>query len=189
MMTPRQRMLHAIEFTGPDKIPVVYHPSPAGLYVHGEKLLSLFNAFPPDNPITFDSLPTPPASSIDERGNYHEISKDAWGTEWEYLIYGIQGHPKTYPFENWEDAKDYQFPPDFSFNREQVEKQKESYLIFSGGISIFERLHALRPIDQVLMDIVDKDPTFLRFLDRLVEYWLDIIQAMISAGVDVTSLV
>ena len=42
-------MLDAIEFNAPDKIPVVYHSSPAGLYVHGEKLLDLFNEYPPDN--------------------------------------------------------------------------------------------------------------------------------------------
>ena len=38
----RQRMLDAFNYTDPDKIPLVYHPSPAGLFVHGEKLLDLF---------------------------------------------------------------------------------------------------------------------------------------------------
>jgi uroporphyrinogen decarboxylase len=185
MMTPRERMLRAIEFTGPDKIPVVYHPSPAGLHIHGEKLLKLFNAYPPDNPITFTSIPTPPAGTIDETGRYHEIQIDAWGTGWEFLIYGIQGHPKTYPFESWEAAVDYQFPPGFALDREQITQQKETFLIFTGGISIFERLHALRPIDQVLMAIADQNPAFLRFLDRLVAYWLEVIREMLDAGADV----
>lgn len=51
-MTPRERMIRTFEFNNPDKIPVVYNSSRAGLYVHGEKLLDLFNQYPPDNPIT-----------------------------------------------------------------------------------------------------------------------------------------
>ena len=35
------------------------------------------------------------------------------------------------------------------------------------------------------MDILDKDPALLRFLDRLVQYWLAAIHMMIDAGVDV----
>ena len=88
-MTSRQRMLNAIEFNAPDKIPVVYHPSPAGLYVHGEKLLCLFNDYPPDNLVTFETVPYPPAGAIDDDGTYHEVRDDEWGTGWEFLIFGV----------------------------------------------------------------------------------------------------
>ena len=91
-MNSRQRMLAALEYDSPDRIPVVYHPSPAGLQVHGRKLLDLFARFPPDNPVSFDEA----AFSVPRQG-YHELREDAWGTEWEYLIYGIHGHPHRYP--------------------------------------------------------------------------------------------
>ncbi len=178
-------MLAAFEFNAPDKIPVVYHPSPAGLHVHGEKLLSLFNECPPDNPITFDTIPSPPADTVDDAGRYHEVRVDEWGTEWEYLTFGIHGHPKAYPFETWEEAGDYQFPSLPSIDRAELSRQRKEYLLFSGWISIFERLHALRPMDQVLMDVLAGEPTLLHFLDRLVDYWLDAIDAMIDAGIDV----
>lgn len=42
MITHRQRMLDCLAYSGPDRIPVVYHPSPAGLYVHGQKLLDWY---------------------------------------------------------------------------------------------------------------------------------------------------
>lgn len=79
--TSRERMLDAITFNGPDKIPVVYHPSPAGLYIHGEKLRGLFKAYPPDNPVDFEILPSPPMDSFDANGRYHEIKTDTWGTD------------------------------------------------------------------------------------------------------------
>jgi uroporphyrinogen decarboxylase len=185
MMTSRQRMLQAMEFKAPDKIPVVYHPSPAGLYVHGKKLLDLFNAYPPDNPVCFDAIPCPPAGTVDAAGKYHEIRKDEWGTTWQHLIYGVWGHPLDYPFESWEAATEYAFPPLPTFDNKQVAEQGRDYLVFAGTISIFERLTALRPMDQALMDILTEDPALLCFLDRLVEYWLTYIHDMIDAGIDV----
>jgi hypothetical protein len=72
----RRRMLAAFEFTGPDRIPVVYTPSPAGLYVHGQKLLDLFAQYPPDNPLSVESLPAPPPEAIDRDGRYYEVRTD-----------------------------------------------------------------------------------------------------------------
>ena len=185
MSTSRQRMLDAIEFNHPDKIPAVYHPSPAGLHVHGQKLLDLFNAYPPDNPVNFDAIPHPPQGTINSQGAYHEIKRDEWGTEWEYLIYGIQGHPKTYPFESWEEAEDFQFPTVVLPDPAELLQQREEYLVFLGWISIFEKLHALRPMDQVLIDLVSNEPALSRFLDRMVGYWLTAIHDMLNAGADV----
>ena len=183
--TSRQRMLDTFEFNTPDKIPVVYHPSTAGLHVHGKKLLDLFNEYPPDNSITFDTIPSPPTDSIDSNGRYHEFKIDEWGTEWEYLIYGIWGHPNKYPFKSWYEAVDYQFPYIPVIDAATIAEQQKEYLVFSGWISIFEKLHALRPLDELLMDILTRDPALLGFIDRLVDYWLEAIHRMIDAGVDV----
>lgn len=184
MMTPRQRMLAAFDYGSPDRIPVVYHSSPAGLYVHGQKLLDLFNRYPPDNPIHFDSVPIPPAGALDEDGKYHELRVDSWGTEWEYRIFGIQGHSRRYPFPDWSAARDYVFPALPAIDVAEVARQREQHMVFSEGVSIFEKLCALRPMDQVLMDIQMKDADLMAFLDRLVDYWSAAIRAMLAAGVD-----
>jgi uroporphyrinogen decarboxylase len=181
-------MLDAFEFNDPDRIPVVYHASPAGLYVHGQKLLDLFNEYPPDNPITFDELPAPSPETIDPNGRYHEIKQDAWETEWEYLIYGVHGHPRKYPFANWREARHYEFPAcscSGMIEKKLLMEQKKGYLVFSGWISIFEKLHALRPIDEVLMSLYEEDGHCLAFLDRLVDYWMKEVEALIQSGVDV----
>jgi uroporphyrinogen decarboxylase len=155
-------------------------------------LLDLFNAYPPDNPIVFDTLPAPPHGTVDARGRYHERRLDDWGTEWEYLIFGVAGHPHTYPFASWEVSADYAFPPlptanpqTFVAQQQTIAAQRQHYLIFNGGISIFERLHALRPIDEVLMDLCVEDRFLLAFLDRLVAYWLDYIADLLTLGTDV----
>lgn len=184
-MTSRQRMLDTFAFNAPDRIPVVYHPSPAGFYVHGTKLLDLFNTYLPDNPITFDRIPGPPPDAFDANGRYHELRTDEWGTEWEYLIFGVWGHPRRYPFESWEAAEAYAFPSVPTFDGDAIGAQCRNYLVFEGTISLFERLHALRPMDEVLTGILTEDPALLRFLDRLVAYFLKVIHSMLEAGTEV----
>jgi len=191
-MTPRERMEAAFDYTGPDRIPLVYHESPAGLHVHGQKLLDLFNRYPPDNPVTFDAIPGPPADAVDEEGRYYELKPDAWGILWEYRIYGLWGHPKAYPFDGWAASGAYRFPPlpaigsdQFEQDRQQVAEQAQEYLVFRGGASIFERLHNLQPMDQVLGDLAAGDADMLGFLDRLTDYWLRDIEYWLAAGADV----
>jgi uroporphyrinogen decarboxylase len=62
---------------------------------------------------------------------------------------------------------------------------RKDYLIFTGWISIFERLHAFRPLDEVLVDLYVGDSHLLAFLDRLVDYWHEVIAALMDAGADV----
>jgi uroporphyrinogen decarboxylase len=184
MDSSRERMRKALDFSRPDRIPLVYHPSPAGLNVHGKKLLDLFNAYPPDNPVRFDAIPEPPAGTIDSTGAYRERRRDAWGVEFEYSTFGIQGIPCRFPFDGWEQGMDYEFPP-LPSNAEEIQEHRKRYLIFEGGVAIFERLHALQPFEQVLIDIHTRDPRFLRFLDRLTDYWCEYIDVLIESGADV----
>ncbi len=189
----RQRMLDAFNYNYPDKIPVVYHPSSAGLYVHGQKLIDLFNRYPSDNPINFDKIPDPGPNAFDENGKYHQFITDEWGTQWEYRIFGIAGHPKHYPFASWKAAlENYSFPPlspidSPTFIREQIGtiENRNHYLIFDGWISIFERLHALRPFEEMLMNLCTYDEDILAFIDKLTEYWISVIDRYIALETDV----
>jgi len=188
----RQRMLDAFEFNDPDKIPVVYHPSTAGLYVHGKKLLDLLNQYPPDNPILFDHLPRPPEHAFDDEGQYHELIKDEWGTLWEYRIFGIQGHPKEYPFSSWKEGLEYSLPAipqpgtdAYEKEKTEVQKDMEQFLIFKGWISIFEKLHALRPMDEMLMDLATRENDIIPFIERLTDYWTEVIHYYLEIGADV----
>ncbi len=180
-------MLDCLGFQGPDKIPVVYHPSTAGLYVHGQKLLDLFRQFPPDNNVEFGPLPVPKPGTIDQDGRYHEISKNEWGTTWEYLIFGIAGHPKTYPINSWEQAPAYQFPPVpvlAAEARQRIRDKAKDHLVIDGWITLFEKMQELCPIDEVLAGLGTEEPGLMGLLDRLVEYREKEIREWMDAGVD-----
>jgi len=169
----------------------VYHPSPAGLLVHGQKLLDLFNQYPPDNPVVFDRLPQLRPGAVDASGRYHEVRTDEWGTTWEWLIYGLYGHPKGFPLADLDAAEAYTFPPPpdigsagFQADRAQVEAEKRDYFVIRGGASIFEKLCALRPMDEIMIDLATSDERLIRVLDRLVDYMHQVIAYQLAAGAD-----
>jgi uroporphyrinogen decarboxylase len=190
-MMPRERMIRTFEYNNPDKIPVVYHPSPAGLYVHGKKLLDLFKQYPPDNPIEFTGIPKPDPSTV-KNGAYKEFKRDEWGTLWKYAIFGIQGSVKEYPVNSPECFETYEFPklpdiqsPDVQQEKENNIRKKEKYFIIDGWISIFEKMHAIMPIEDILVDIYLGDERFFRFLDRMAGYMKRVVERLIYLGVDV----
>ncbi|MCK5738942.1 hypothetical protein KAH55_07165 [bacterium] len=191
-MNSRQRMQAAFDYTAPDKIPVFYHPSPAGLHVQGQPLLELFQKYAPDNPEVFDIIPHPDPKFFDETGRYHEISTDEWGITWEFLIYGVWGHPKAYPFGSWAEAADYQIPPqppigtaNFEAKKKQVLLRKNDFLMFGGFVSIYERLYYLHPMDQLFIELALEDPDLFIFMDRLELYWQQHIDYLLALGYDI----
>ena len=190
-MTPRERFQAALDYTRPDHAPVVYHPCTAGLHVLGQPLLDLLRAHPSDNPIAFDHLPAPPADAVDEQGRYHEFRVDGWGAEWEYLIFGVAGHPSRYPIVDWAQAEAYTLPAvppssgaDFEAARAWLSTQQQHYLMPGGGISLFERLHAISPLETLLTAIGLREPGLMAFLERLEAYWQACLDRDLALGHD-----
>jgi len=153
--------------------------------------LELLQRYSPDNIIAFDGIPAPTSGTVDAEGRYHEVRADGWGAQWEYLIFGIAGHPCGYPVASWEEAADYAFPPlgpssgpDFEAGRQRTIEEKREYLVAAGGVSLFERLNALRPFDDVLMALALRDPALVRVLERLEGYWATMIDTQLALGVD-----
>jgi DNA-binding transcriptional regulator YiaG len=101
-MLPRERVAAALAYRTPDRIPLQCHPSPAGLYEHGPKLLELQRACGHDfGDARLAVMPDPPGpGDFDADGRYHAIRTDSWGTTWEYRIFGIWGHPIAWPLDN-----------------------------------------------------------------------------------------
>lgn len=191
-MTPRERMLATFSFAKADRLPVIYHPSEAGLHVHGEKLRELFLAYPPDNPIAFDHIPGPPPGTVRPDGTYYEEITDAWGIRWGHHVFGIQGQPVAYPFASWAEARDYSFPrlppldsEDFKAHHSYPAGIRDNYLIGEGWVSTFQQLYALRPMEEVMMDLAVGDEDLLAFLERLFAYCHETVDFLLAKGVEV----
>ncbi len=191
-MNSRERVFAALQFTPVDKAPLEYHPCRRGLFEHGEALRQLFQQNPGDfEDFTDLPIPVPPKDAFDADGRYHEIKQDVWGTKWEYRIFAMTGHPCEYPLADESKIAGYQLPANtFSTPAqkqelaEHVAKVKEYGYCKMGWISIFERMHALRQFEDILMDLYDDSTEINLLADRLVEFQAREIADYLEAGVD-----
>jgi uroporphyrinogen decarboxylase len=191
-MNPRERMLTALSFEPVDVVPVQIHPSPAGLFEHGQKLLNLMQACGHDFGDQSDlALPVVPPENIDADGRYHVIRHDEWGTTWEHRIFGVWGYRIGYPLADISRLAEYKLPRVELLTGEELEQQAaeteslhRQYFHLGGGASLFETMQSLRPFEDVLIDIAQDTPEINRLADLLLEYNLRVIDNALRLGAD-----
>lgn len=191
-MLPRERVQAALAFRPADCIPLQIHPSPGGLFEHGQKLLDLMRRCGHD----FDDLsqltvPRPPPEDFDADGRYHRIATDEWGVTWEYRLYGVWGYRIGYPLADMSRLAAYRPPPIARLAGEELARAQAAgaahrrvYYHLVGGVSIFETMQSLRPFEDVLIDIVQDTPEINRLADMLVEYNATHIENALAVGAD-----
>ena len=192
-MLPRQRVLAALRRQAPDRPPVRVHPSPGGLYEHGQKLLDLMRACGSDfGDMNRLSLPTPPdETKFDSQGRYHSLRTDAWGTTWEHRIFGVIGHPVAWPLNDWGALDSYAAPspppmdgPAFHAAMSAARRHKRDYYLLEEGGPLFEKMHALRRFEDVLMDMAVDTPEIHRVADMICDHMAARIQRALGLGAD-----
>jgi len=191
-MNSRQRVLAALKFQPVDKIPLQIHPSPGGLFEHGQKLLDLIHTCGHDFGDQSDlALPKIPVEDFNEEGRYHKIAQDDWGTTWEYRLFGVWGYRIGYPLADISLLANYHPPEvkklaDTELERARVSSasHRQQYYLSGGGLSIFETMQSLRPFEDVLIDIYQDTPEINRLADLLVEYNLNLVENALATGVD-----
>ena len=191
-MNSRERVKAALAFCPVDKVPLEYHPCRRGLYEHGEAFRRLMKEYPGDFEDFSDGpIPQIPAGAYDLDGSYHEIKTDEWGVTWESRIFAMTGHPCGHPLADWTALQDFCCPPHrladsaaFAAYADHVAGVRLERYAKDGWFGFFERMHALRPFENVLMDLYDDAPEINRLADMLVEYEMEELRLMCAAGVD-----
>jgi uroporphyrinogen decarboxylase len=192
-MLPRERVEAALSFRAPDRVPLEIHPSPAGLYEHGQKLLDLMRScehdFGDSAGFAMPELPGP--ADFDADGRYHAIRTDAWGTTWEHRIFGIWGHPVEWPLNDLARLPTWQAPPSpplagpsFDEARARCARHRaRSWYVGDAG-ALFETLRWLRRFESVLIDIEDDTPEINRIADLVNGYNLGLVRHGLAIGAD-----
>ena len=162
MMTSRELVARCIRFAGIDRLPHDF-PAPFG---------SDF-AFVNLNPSPDQRPPT----GVDE-----------WGAVWENIGVCQLGEVKSFPLQDWADFDKLPIPDIHDPRRwgelaGARERAGDKFLLGS-GISIYERAHFIRGLENVWMDIYDAPAELGRLLDILVEMNLVAVERFAQAGVD-----
>jgi hypothetical protein len=193
LMLPRERIEAALEFRTPDRIPLQVHPSPAGLYEHGAKLLALMRATDHDfGDAKQAAMPDPPSpKDFDPDGRYHAIRTDAWGTTWEYRIFGIWGHPIEWPLNDLAALSSWHAPepplcagPQFEAARAAAAALQTTIYGVGDAGALFETMRWVRRFEYILMDIEDDTPEVNRIADIINGYNEALVRYALALGTD-----
>lgn len=178
-MTSKERVIAAIHFSGPDRIPNKID------YISPEVLKK------PEYSNILDQLTN---DFVHEPiGWYYEGCKagkniDEWGCEWLNLgEIGMLGQVVKHPFDDISGLSSYIWPKaedmDLASACEMSEKRGDKYFLL-GYISVFERMVHLRGFENLLMDIALKEEHFFVIRDKILEYNMKLINRALELNPD-----
>jgi hypothetical protein len=161
-VTPREIVIRTIRFEGAERIPYDL-PEP-----YGSDFAHVGMAPSPD---------MRPREGVDE-----------WGSVWENIGVSNLGEVKDVPLKSWDQWDDLAIPDIRDERRWSAldgarQGAGDKYLI-GGGISLYERTHFIRGLENVWMDIHLAPEKLGRLIDVLVDMNLYAIERYAAAGVD-----
>ncbi len=188
-MTPRERILAAIEFTGPDRCPIHHYIFPGALWRHGQRLLDLVERYPDDfrnEHIRANLQRTPQDDETDEDVVEYQ---DAWGTVWRRLRGYTSGEVLRPAIPDWDAWRSYEFPPlagdeHFAQFAVSVRERHPEEFVYAGGGGFFAHMCHLRGPADYYADLAEDHPGAHELADRMVAHNLHGIERYLECGVD-----
>ncbi len=187
-MNSRDRVIRAIEFGSPDRVPVQHGVLPAAYFVHGQALVDLLNEFHGDFGHVF-AIPDRESMYGPYRAGRHT---DEWGCVWENEQDGILGICVGHPLEDWSNWSSYKLPDTMLQQQaDNVQRSLEApvgheHYVFGFGTNIFERMQWLRGYESLMYDLAASAKEAYILRDALVEW--AVANATISAQTDVDGM-
>lgn len=192
-MNSRERVLAALEFRTPDRIPRDVWVLPAAKMEYGERLEKLLA----DSDLDIASFTGPFDHGFTPE--YYQMGKykDPWGSVWSNINPGIIGEVKDPVFEEYDDIDSYvppiaQFEKEWEENKESIAKQiegaraKEKFVI-GGWISLFERLQYLRGTENLYCDIALEEEEMFQLIDYVMEFERVYLDKWLAMDIDAVS--
>jgi len=190
-MNSRDRVVAALEFGGPDRVPVMHRTLPGAFRAHGEELTALYERCPSDVMLSPTSK-APFAFSEMADTEYRPAGRwtDPWGFEWLKTSDDWQGQVVGNPLSDWAALDDYHWiDPMVGYDgiEEMIHVMKEDghqhyYLGYCG--SIFHHMTFLRGFEAAMIDLAQGNEEILGIRDRVAEITLRRIEAITAAGAD-----
>lgn len=189
-MTSKQRVLRALEFRTPDRVPVDVWLLPAAYDEHGDKLRALTARCETDicgvcGPLDMGANPA-----------YYAIGEmvDEWGNGWCNIKGGIIGEVKRPALADIEAAAAYKAPTQqlvtqWEEQAPRIAQQIDALhaagkFVTGGGISLFERMQYLRGTEELYCDIACEEEAFFTVAKIVFDFYKVYLDHWLQTDVD-----
>jgi len=185
-MNNRENYLRALQFDGPEWIPVSAFILNAAWLKHREALESIVL----DHPRLFGERKKGEINFDGILASHKEYERDGWGCLWRAVQPGIIGQVVGHPLLDWE-ALETIVPPDpladdWEAIETRVQSEKERGLLTRGGGAYFmDTLIGMRGFENIMMDFATDPPELQRLIDMIMEYNLPAVNRWLDIGVDI----
>ena len=187
-MTSRQRVLKALEFDRPDRVPRNFWQLPIARTEHGDAAIDAFQQRWPDD-FTGPGIPNEALSSL-RRGDAYTIgeSVDEWGCVFQNVQVGVHGQVKQPLLNDWSRLDDLRLPVEaLQIDREAVNRAcaaKDQFV--QGGCCPrpFERIQFLRGSENLYLDLAEMSAEVRDLLDRVHGFYVKELEVWAQTDVD-----
>lgn len=157
MMTSREIVKKAVHFECPERLPVRF----AAMGV--------------------DDTHSVPTNAVGTGDHSKRETYDEWHCLWTRSEVANMGQVKGHPLEDWDTLKDYVWPdPDdpayYAGMEERFEGAEDKYVVTGIFMLLFERMHALRGMTNVLTELHTDRGRMAYLADRIVDFDLTVIR-------------
>lgn len=194
----RENVLKAIRFEKPDFIPLCFCIGDACWNNYAqEDLLELMES----HPLLFPNYKRPEGRVAPEylpNARADRPYTDPWGCVWTTSEDGITGSVHTHPLESWDSFESYRMPDpaqtdgvyqlDWRKSGESGRRVKAGGRVVSVGLPhghTFLRLQDIRGYENIIFDMEDGDPRFLKLLEMVTEFNLQVIERLLALKPDI----
>lgn len=189
-MTPRERILAAIRFEGPDRAPIHHYCFPGAIWRHGQKLLDLAARYPDD--FGNENLKANSAQALEADQSAKDILEwvDGWGITWRRMRGYTSGEVHLPALPSWDAWQTYEFPPlppeshYEQFAASVPERQARGEFVRGSGGPFFQHMQHLRGNANYYLDLAEDNEGMHELADRMVAYNLHTIERHVKAGID-----
>ncbi|MHB1483702.1 MAG: uroporphyrinogen decarboxylase/cobalamine-independent methonine synthase family protein, partial [Saccharofermentanales bacterium] len=195
----RENYLRTVEFNYPEWIPVTIAVNLFGM-IHYKKDMENVIArypdfFPYNKPGTIDF-------SLYGDGMHDAIEDDAWGYQWHYNMYGVEGCVVNPPIDDWSKFDTYKAPDsnlwldrggkrDWKKEFAEIAEAKKNDILTARGLVhgfLFLRLQYLRGFQNLMIDMAEEEPRLFDLIEMIDRENLKIVKNYCKAGVDIMEL-
>lgn len=186
-MTSRERVIRALRFENPDRVPRDLWYLPGVEMFRKKELEEVLNKYPSDftTPKYRYGISRRAKGKPNVAGEY----VDAWGCVWRVAESGVVGEVKDPPLKDWSALKNYQPPwelleeADLSeVNRSCTETDK--FVRIGTEVRPFERMQFLRGTENLFLDLAYGVKEVFILLDILHEFYIKELEMWAKTDVD-----